>query len=84
MGVGHYALAGTTVVQMGGVVLPAFRKRGVYRALVAARLADAAARGATLATCQARTETSASLLAKLGFEVVCRYPIFRSPASPEK
>lgn len=84
VGVGHYALAGTTAVQMGGVVLPAFRKRGIYRALVAARLADAAARGATLATCLARTETSAPRLAKLGFEVVCGFPVFRSPASAGK
>lgn len=81
VGVGAYALAGTTAYQMGAVVLPAFRRRGVYRALVAARLADAACRGATLATSQARAETSAPLLAKLGFDVVCRFPMMTSPRS---
>ena len=29
VGVGAYALAGTTAYQMGAVVLPSFRKRGV-------------------------------------------------------
>jgi len=35
---------------MGAVVLPAFRGRGIYRALVAARLAHARSFGIELAT----------------------------------
>lgn len=61
---------------MAGVVLPAFRRRGVYRALVAARLRAAAALGLGLATVQARAETSAPLLQRLGFATRCRFPIF--------
>jgi GNAT superfamily N-acetyltransferase len=51
-------------------VLSAFRGRGAYRALVAARLAFLAARGITLAVTQARAATSAPMLEHLGFETV--------------
>ena len=43
----------------GGVVLTSYRGRGLYRALVQARLAHAHARGITLATSHAREATSA-------------------------
>jgi GNAT superfamily N-acetyltransferase len=56
---------------IGAVVLPAFRGRSLYRALVNARLRHAAARGLPLATSLARVETSAPILAHLGFETVC-------------
>ncbi|MDB4960155.1 MAG: acetyltransferase, family [Myxococcales bacterium] len=58
---------------LGGVVLPRFRRRGVYHALVAHRLADARARGITLATSRAAEESSAPLLERLGFATVCRF-----------
>ncbi len=61
---------------MGGVVLPSFRGRGLYRALVQARLSHAHARGIALATSHAREETSAPILEKLGFATVCRLPMF--------
>jgi GNAT superfamily N-acetyltransferase len=61
---------------MGGVVLASYRGRGLYRALVQARLAHAHARGITLATCHAREASSAPILAKLGFETVCRFPMY--------
>ncbi|MBA2540184.1 MAG: GNAT family N-acetyltransferase [Deltaproteobacteria bacterium] len=61
---------------MGGVVLPSHRGRGLYRALVQARLAHARARGITLATSHAREATSAPILEKLGFETVCRFPLY--------
>ncbi|HEU4537837.1 MAG TPA: GNAT family N-acetyltransferase [Polyangiaceae bacterium] len=63
---------------LGGVVLPRFRRRGLYRALVGARLADARARGIALATSHAREETSAPLLEREGFRTVCRFPVFSS------
>jgi GNAT superfamily N-acetyltransferase len=49
-------------------VVPAFRGRGMYRALVRARLAHAAARGATLALVHAEP-TSSPVLQRLGFGV---------------
>jgi GNAT superfamily N-acetyltransferase len=59
---------------IGGVVLPAHRGHGLYRALVAARLAHARARGIELATSHARESSSAPILERLGFATVCRYP----------
>lgn len=62
---------GRALYLMGGVVLPAFRGRGLYRALVIARLRDAAAAGVPLAVTHARVATSAPILARLGFATVC-------------
>ena len=61
---------------MGGVVLTSYRGRGLYRALVQARLAHARARGITLATSHAREATSAPILENIGFETVCRFPMY--------
>ena len=73
-----YAACGRSAYLMGGVVLPAFRGRGLYRALVSARLRHAAARGLPLATTHAMAETSAPILARLGFETVCAVASFSS------
>ncbi|MEZ4297887.1 MAG: GNAT family N-acetyltransferase, partial [Polyangiaceae bacterium] len=56
---------------MGAVTLSSFRGRGLYRALVSARLSHAAAGGLALATSVAMESTSAPILAALGFERVC-------------
>jgi GNAT superfamily N-acetyltransferase len=61
---------------IGGVVLPEFRGKGVYRALVGARLRDAAARGLSLATSHAMADTSAPVLLRMGFVEVCRYAVY--------
>lgn len=66
---------------LGAVVLPAFRGRGVYRALTDARLDFAAARGRALATCHARAETSAPLLEQRGFVAVCDFPVLHGSAA---
>ena len=50
----------------GGATLPAYRRRGIYRALVAARVNEARARGFRFATVDAR-ETSRPILSLLGF-----------------
>jgi GNAT superfamily N-acetyltransferase len=63
---------------VGAVALPAFRGRGLYRALVHARLRHAAALGLALATSNARATTSAPVLARLGFEIVCPLLAFTS------
>lgn len=54
------------VALLGGAVLPAYRGRGVYRALVRARWNHAAARGTPLLVVQAG-RMSAPVLASLGF-----------------
>jgi GNAT superfamily N-acetyltransferase len=61
---------------LGGVALPRFRGRGLYRALVQARLADARAHGIALATSHAREATSAPILERLGFTTICRFPMY--------
>jgi GNAT superfamily N-acetyltransferase len=65
-----------SVYLLGGVVLPAFRRRGLYRALVATRLRYAAERGIPYATSHASASTSAPLLERLGFETVCGFQHF--------
>jgi len=59
-----------------GVVLPAARGHGVYRALVAARLAHARLLGIPLATTHAREATSAPILERLGFETVYPFAMY--------
>lgn len=51
----------------GGGTIPAGRRRGAYAALVAARVAEARARGFDQVGVYARDDTSAPLLAKQGF-----------------
>ena len=80
--IGSYVALERSAYLNGGVVLPAFRGRGLYRALVNARLRDAHARGLALATSVARAETSAPILASLGFEAVCSFAFFLNGTSP--
>ncbi|WP_027346791.1 GNAT family N-acetyltransferase [Hamadaea tsunoensis] len=66
------AVAGIKIVDgvarlWGGAVLEEYRGRGVYRAMVAARLAYAAGHGATMALTQGRVATSSPILRRLGF-----------------
>lgn len=51
----------------GAVTLPAFRRRGLYRSLVAPRCRLGRANGATLALTKARPATSAPILERVGF-----------------
>ena len=67
-GAGGYTITGGVARLWGAGVVPAFRGRGVYRALVRARLAQAAGRGATLALVHAEP-TSSPVLRRLGFTV---------------
>ena len=59
------------VTLFGGATLPEWRGRGVYKALVHARLRDAAERGSPVAVTQAGS-MSRPILEKLGFREVCR------------
>ena len=69
---GAFSAYGVTL--FGGATLPEARGRGVYRALVHARLEDAAARGTPVAVTQAGRE-SRPILERLGFREVCRIRI---------
>jgi hypothetical protein len=62
------------VTLFGGSTLPEARGRGAYRALVAARWRDAAARGTPLVVTQAGP-MSRPILARLGFREVCEIRI---------
>ena len=72
-GTASYVVFPRSAFLLGAVVLPAHRRRGLYRALALARLADARARGIELATCHARESSSAPILEKLGFATVFRF-----------
>lgn len=74
--VAGYSALDRSAYLVGAVALPAHRGRGLYRALVNARLRHAEARGLPLATSVARSDTSAPILARLGFEVVASMPSF--------
>jgi GNAT superfamily N-acetyltransferase len=63
----------------GGAVLEAYRGRGVYRALVAARMTYAAEHGATMALTQGRTITSSPILQRLGFVSYGQQRSYRLP-----
>lgn len=59
---------GESVARLWGAgVIPALRRRGVYRGLLASRLDDARARGAMLALAHARSGTSGPVLRRIGF-----------------
>jgi GNAT superfamily N-acetyltransferase len=62
---------------IGANVLPRFRGRGIYRALVGARLALLQEAGLELAATLAREATSAPILERLGFTTVAPFEMFR-------
>jgi GNAT superfamily N-acetyltransferase len=67
-GTGALAIAGDTALLWSGAVLPAFRRRGVHQALLAARLAIAHERGATGAAFRTTADSPAERsAAKVGF-----------------
>jgi GNAT superfamily N-acetyltransferase len=70
-GAAGYIVKPRSIYLLGGVVLPNFRRRSIYRALVRERLRHARELGRTLATTQARESTSAPILERLGFETAC-------------
>jgi len=62
----------------GGVARQA-RRRGVYRAILAARLAYGASHGATMALVKGRIETSGPILRRAGFAAYGQERIYRVP-----
>ncbi len=77
VGTAGFIVKPRSVYLVGGNVLEPYRGRGVYRALIDARLRDIAALGLTLATTQAREATSAPILDKLGFETLYRGRVYK-------
>lgn len=75
------AIVERSVYLIGAVVLPRFRGRGVYRALLDARVELARQLGKALVTCQAKPETSAPILLALGFQSIGSFPVFTPQAS---
>lgn len=68
-----------SVMLQGAVVLPRFRRRGLYAAMVEARVAIARALGVPLAISHARGDTSAPILTALGFATVAHFRSFSDP-----
>ena len=64
----------------GTVVLPAFRRRGIYRALVLERMRIVRERGAPVVTNLGRAASSAPICRTLGFRTVCAMTLFSSVA----
>lgn len=67
VGSGGLTVVGDDARFWGGAVLPEARGRGVYRALLAARLGYAIDHGAQLALVKGRVETSGPILRRAGF-----------------
>ncbi|WP_156739121.1 GNAT family N-acetyltransferase [Occultella aeris] len=64
---GGVTRAGEVARLWGACTVPEFRRRGAYRAATAARMTSAADLGCTLALVNALVDTSAPILARLGF-----------------
>jgi GNAT superfamily N-acetyltransferase len=70
-GAGYASYTAHGLLLFGGAVLPAYRGKSVYRALVAARAAEAAVRGTPVLVTHAG-RMSRPILERLGFEPVAR------------
>jgi hypothetical protein len=76
-GTGSAVIFDRSLHLIGSVVLPPFRSRGVYRALVDARVKLALARSLSLITVHANAISSGPICARLGFEKLVDLPMFR-------
>ena len=79
VGTGGITVAGPDGRLWGGGVLPDARGRGVYRALLAARLDYAVAHGCAMAIVKGRVETSGPILRRAGFAAYGQERSFRVP-----
>jgi GNAT superfamily N-acetyltransferase len=78
-GVGGVTMADGVARLWGGAVMESARGQGVYRAVLAARLAYAAAHGASMALVKGRVETSGPILRRAGFTAYGQELIYRVP-----
>lgn len=79
IGTGGIASRGRIAGLWGGAVLGGFRGRGVYRALLAERLAYAVAHEMTMALVKARVESSGPILRRAGFTAYGHERSYRVP-----
>jgi GNAT superfamily N-acetyltransferase len=80
VGAGSVILLGATAVLGGAATLPAFRRRGIQRMLIEARLAIAARAGCSLAIVTADPGgTSGRNAERTGFQLVCNHLGMRAP-----
>jgi GNAT superfamily N-acetyltransferase len=79
VGTGGLSSRGPAAGLWGGAVLDGFRGRGVYRALLAARLEYAAQHHMTMALVKGRVETSGPILRRAGFAAYGQERAYRIP-----
>jgi GNAT superfamily N-acetyltransferase len=79
VGAGGLAIVDGVARLWGGAVVEPARGQGVYRALLAARLAYAVSHGASMALVRARTDTSGPILLRAGFAGYGNEPIYHIP-----
>ncbi|HEV3382827.1 MAG TPA: GNAT family N-acetyltransferase [Trebonia sp.] len=79
VGSGGVTMADGVARLWGGGVVPSARGRGVYRAVLAARLEYATAHGATMALVKGRVETSGPILRRAGFAAYGQELIYKVP-----
>jgi GNAT superfamily N-acetyltransferase len=78
---GGCTLIGDVAHLLGSVTLPAWRRRGAYRAVLSERLRLAAQSGARMALVKGRVETSAPILRRAGFDDYGEERRYRLPTS---
>jgi len=80
VGAASVMILGTTAPLGGAATLPAFRRRGVQRALIEARLAVARRAGCALAIVTADPGSSSGRNAeRTGFQLLCNHVGMRAP-----
>ena len=78
-GSGGVTMADGVARLWGGVVLPAARGQGIYRAVLDARLSYAVTHGATMALVKGNVATSGPILRKAGFTAFGQEPLLDVP-----
>ncbi|WP_354637715.1 GNAT family N-acetyltransferase [Kitasatospora camelliae] len=78
-GTGGVAIVDGVARLTGGVVAPAWRGRGVYRAVLDARLSYAVAHGTTTALVKSNPATSGPILRKAGLTAFGAEPVYAVP-----
>lgn len=79
VGTGGVTMAEGVARLWGGAVIPAARGRGVYRAVLAARLSYAVAQGAAMALVKGKVDTSGPILRRAGFSVFGSETVYDIP-----
>ncbi|MFJ5924422.1 GNAT family N-acetyltransferase [Kitasatospora sp. NPDC092948] len=79
VGTGGVAVVDGVARLSGGVVAPAWRRRGIYRSILAARLAYGVTHGATMALVKANPTTSGPILRRSGFTGFGPEPVYAVP-----